>query len=181
MRGRLFFSHSPFSFLSVSTIIHNTFRFSPGFRGSAREVRRWWLIPRSCCIVGAPWLLWGQNPSLAQGCHLLVDLSCNSDMYFMRIRRRKAEEGGRLLYFISITSCLNKSVRLLPPKKEKRQAAQTTRLVGIWEFDRKKYSDNKRAMLSWLGKWNQQSAISQTKGFLKRWTPKLVFTSEEIV
>lgn len=42
---------------------------------------------------GSPWLLWGQNPSLAQGCHLLVDLSCCTDMYFADQEKKRRGAG----------------------------------------------------------------------------------------
>ncbi len=121
---------------------------------------------------GSLWMLWGQNPSLAQGCHLLVDLSCSSDNVFYGSGEEK-EKRHRRLYFISIISCLNKSSRLLPIKK--RQTAQTRELEGIWDFDREKYSREQKSnavLIVWLWKWNQQSANSHTKGFLRGWTPK---------
>lgn len=52
---------------------------------------------------GSDWLLWGRNPSIAQGCHLLVDLSCSSDMFFVDRGKKKAES-RLLLFFISIIS-----------------------------------------------------------------------------
>lgn len=112
-------AHTLFPFLSVSSIIDDTFRFPPGFRGSAREVRRWRFIPLSCCIVGALWLQKGQSCNWVQGCHLLVDLSCSSSCILWRRRRKNCKRAQIFCSSFPSLVALNKSSKPLPPKSEK--------------------------------------------------------------
>lgn len=99
------------SFLSRCLLSPTTpLGFPPGLRGSAREVRRWRFIPPGCCIVGAFWLQKGQSRNGVQGSHLLVELSCSSELYFMaqekkKKKKKKRQASSKLLLFISIPCC----------------------------------------------------------------------------
>lgn len=66
---------------------------------------------------GSPWLLRGQNPSLAQGCHLLVDPSCSSDMYIVDQEKKRRRGDDFCTSFLSLLVQINPP-DFLPLKKE---------------------------------------------------------------